>query len=240
MKKNQFTIRLMTLILAALMIGLMMGGCRAELPSLPETTAAPTENAEHIAAYKQYVQSVLDANYHADYADYMEITGASESQASRINQAHAVNLAGQLAELYDIQLEKLPAEIGDRLIELSKEVYKQSEYSVLEVEMTEKNVYVTIAVQPLDFLDDTADAVSDYTADFNDRAKAGEFEHMTESQYENEYAEGLLEVLEEETDEIGHADQVTYRIKIMQDSETGVNYISDDDLDEINHLILAD
>lgn len=243
MTKIRETRRFLTFILVAMLISLCLAGCDGELPELPELpnnqTEASTENAEHIAAYKQYVKSVLDANYHGDYVKYMEITGASAEQASRINDAHSVNLAEQLAELYAIQLEKLPAEIGDRLIALSKVVYRHSKYSVLSVEMTQKAVYVTVGVEPLKFLEDVSASVAEYTADFNDRAKAGEFENMTESQYENEYAEGILIVLEAAAENVEHADQVEYRITIQRD-ENNVNYIADSDLDAINHLILAD
>ena len=39
---------------------------------------------------------------------------------------------------------------------------------------------------------------------------------------------------------VGYADQVTYRIKIQYNAETGMSYIGDDALDAINQLILAE
>ena len=63
---------------------------------------------------------------------------------------------------------------------------------------------------------------------------------MTESEYENEYAEGILEVLQDVVKTVGYADQVTYRIKIQYNAETGMSYIGDDALDAINQLILAE
>ena len=232
MKKKQLTVRLAALFLVAVTaVGLT--GCKQELEE-------STENTEYLAAYEGYVQSVLDTNYHGEFDDYMAITGATKEQASNINEAHAVNLTEQLAEQYDIHLGQLPPEIGDTLVEICSELYKKASYSVDEVQKDGETVYVNISIKPIDFLEPASDAVAEYTSKFNDRAKAGEFEKMTESEYENEYAEGILEVLQDVVKTVGYADQVTYRIKIQYNAETGMSYIGDDALDAINQLILAE
>lgn len=233
MKKKQLTVRLAALFLLALMAVSGLTGCK-------QNQEESTENTEYLAAYEGYVQSVLDTNYHAEFDDYMAITGATKEQASKINEAHAVNLTEQLKELYDIRLEQLPAEIGNSLVKICSELYKKASYSVDEVKKEGENVYVTISVQPIDFLESASEAVAEYTDEFNDRAKAGDFENMTESEYENEYAKGILDVLEEVVKTVGYGEKVTYRIQIQYNAKNGMSYIGDDDLDAINQLILAE
>ena len=234
MKKQQLTVRLAAILLVLVMALVSLTGCQLEQP------VESTENTEYFTAYEGYVQSVLDANYHAEYEEYMAITGATAEQASKILQAHAVTLTEQLAEMYDIHLGQLPEEIGNRLVEICTAIYKKSAYSVESVEKVGETVYVTVSVEPIKFLEDAASGVSDFTAAFNDRAKAGEFENMTESEYEYEYAKGILDVLEDAVDGITYAEAKTYRIQIQYNAETGVNYIGEDDLNAINQLILAE
>lgn len=233
MKKKQLAVRLAALFAAAVTATAGLTGCKNE----PEES---TENTEYLAAYEDYVQSVLDTNYHGEFDDYMAITGATEQQAANINEAHAVNLAQQLAEVYDIHYSELPAEIGSSLVDICSDIYKKAGYSVDSVDKSGDTVCVTISIQPIEFVQSASAAVEKYTDEFNDRAKAGEFENMTESEYENEYAKGILEVLAKAVEKVSYAETVTYKIQIQYNAETGVSYIGDEDLDKINQLIIAE
>lgn len=239
MKKNRYTRRVSALLIVLMMAVIALTGCRdTEEPTEP--TEPSTEDLSYLEAYSEYVESILDANYHADYTAYMQITGATEEQASKLTRAHAVNLADQMAKLYAIQLAKIPAEIGNRLTDVAYEVYGKADYIVGETQKSGEKIYVTITVKPLKFYEGVSEEIDAYVEAFNGRAKEGEFENMTESEYENEYAEGILEVLEESTESIERAEERSYRIEIRYNEQTGVSYIADEDLNAINQLILAD
>lgn len=240
MKKNQYTKRLSTLLILIMIAMLSLTGCRGDAPTTEApTTEAPTEDLSYLDAYTEYVQSILDANYHGDYTRYMQITGASQQQAEKMAEAHAVNLAGQMAELYAIQLKQIPAMIGERLTEVACDVYEKAVYTVSGTEKVGEKIYVSISVKPLKFYHGVAEQIEEYIDNFNARAKEGEFEHLTESEYENEYAEGILDILETSTQNIETADERTYRIRIRYNEETKISYIAEEDLDAINRLILA-
>ena len=240
MKKNEYTKRLSTLLILIMIAMLSLTGCRDDEPTTEApTTEAPTEDLSYLEAYTQYVQSILDANYHGDCTLYMQITGASEQQAGKMAEAHAVNLAEQMAELYAIQLKQIPAVIGDRLTEVAYDVYEKSVYTVSDAEKVGEKIYVSISVQPLKFYHGVAEQIEAYIENFNARAKDGEFEHLTESEYENEYAEGVLDILEASTENIELENERTYRIQIRYNEETKVSYIAEEDLDAINRMILA-
>lgn len=240
MKKNQYTKRLSALLILIMIAMLSLSGCRDDAPTTEApTTEAPTEDLSYLEAYTQYVQSILDANYHGDCTLYMQITGASQQQAGKMAEAHAVNLAEQMAELYAIQLKQIPAVIGDRLTEVAYDVYEKAVYTVSDAEKVGEKIYVSISVQPLKFYHGVAEQIEAYIENFNARAKDGEFEHLTESEYENEYAEGVLDILEASTENIELEDERTYRIQIRYNEETKVSYIAEEDLDAINRMILA-
>ena len=243
MKKNQYTKRLSALLILIMIAMILLTGCREDEPETtteaPITTDAPTEDLSYLDAYTQYVQSIMDANYHGDCTLYMQITGASEQQAGKMAEAHAVNLAEQMAELYAIQLKQIPAEIGDRLTEVAYDVYEKSVYTVSDAEKVGEKIYVSISVQPLKFYHGVAEQIEAYIENFNARAKDGEFEHLTESEYENEYAKGVLDILEASTENLEFEDERTYRIQIRYNEETKVSYIAEEDLDAINRMILA-
>ncbi len=241
MKKNQYTKRLITLLMLLLMTMMAMTGCHEdEVPTEPPQTVTEIEDLSYLDAYTDYVQSILDANYHGDCNGYMQITGASQQQASKMSEAHAVNLAEQMADLYAIQLKQIPAVIGERLTEVAYDVYEKSVYTVSDAEKIGEKIYVSVSVEPLKFYQGVAKKIETYISEFNARAKEGEFESMTESEYENEYAEGILKVLEESTGTIECAEARSYRIQIRYNEETGVNYIAEEDLNAIDRLILAE
>lgn len=239
MKKYQYTKRLIALLMLVLMTMMAVTGCRdTEEPTEP--TEPPTEDMSYLEAYSDYVFSVLDANYHGEYTGYIQITGATKQQASMLTEAHAVALAEQMAELYAIQLAQIPEAVGDRLKDVAYEVYREADYSVGEAQKVGEKIYVTVSVKPLKFYEGISAKIDTYVSEFNDRAKEGEFESMTASEYENEYAKGILEVLEGSMENIERAEAKTYRIEIRYNEETGVSYIAEEDLDAINRLILAD
>ncbi|MBQ8813639.1 MAG: hypothetical protein IJZ85_03980 [Lachnospiraceae bacterium] len=235
MKNKQFTARFAAVFIAVILAVIGMTGCGNN-----QESEAPTEDTSYLVAYEQYVESVLDANYHAEYASYISMTGATEDQASSVHRQHVLDLARLLADWYDIKLDQLPAEIGNQLTDICEILYKKADYSVSDVQKSGDAVFVSVEIKPIDFLADAADDVMDYTGKFNDRAKAGEFEYMTESEYENEYAKGLLTVLESVAKNVVYAEQKSYRIEIMYDTETGVSYISEEDLSAINQMIFAE
>lgn len=240
MKNNQYTKRLSALLMLIMIAMFSLTGCHEELPETTEApTEAPTEDLSYLDAYTEYVQSIMDANYHRDCTGYMQITGASQQQAEKMAEAHAVNLAEQIAELYAIQLKQIPAEIGERLTEVAYDVYEKSVYTVSDAEKVGEKIYVSISVQPLKFYHGVAAQIEEYIENFNARAKDGEFGHLTESEYENEYAKGVLEILEASTQSIETEDARNYRIRIRYNEETKVSYIAEEDLDAINRLILA-
>lgn len=240
MKKNQYTKRLSVLLILVMIAMFSLTGCQEDAPTTEApTTEAPTEDLSYLDAYTQYVQSIMDANYHGDCTLYMQITGASQQQAGKMAEAHAVNLAEQMAELYAIQLKQIPAEIGERLTEVAFDVYEKAVYTVSDAEKVGEKIYVSVSVQPLKFYHGVATQIEGYIENFNARAKDGEFEHLTESEYENEYAEGVLDILEASTESIELEDARTYRIRIRYNEETKVSYIAEEDLDAINRMILA-
>jgi len=150
-----------------------------------------------------------------------------------------VNLVLQLADWYDIKLDKLPPEIGNDLTEICRKIYMKVDYHVSGSEKSGDSVVVLVEIKPMDYLTAASEAAGKYTKDFNDRAKAGEFERMTESEYENEYAKGLLKVLDDSVDDVVYGAAKTYRIEIQYDTNTGVSYIGEDDLAAIDQMIFA-
>ncbi len=239
MKKNQYTKRLSALLILIMMAVFSLTGCHEEPKPTEAPTEPPTEDLSYLDAYTEYVQSILDATYHGDCTRYMQITGASQQQAAKMSEAHAVNLAGQMAELYAIQLTQIPAVIGERLTEVAYDVYEKSVYTVSDAEKVGDKIYVSILVQPLKIYHGVAAQIEDYIENFNARAKDGEFAHLTESEYENEYAEGILDILEAFTQNIETEETRTYRIQIRYNEETKISYIAEEDLDAINRMILA-
>lgn len=186
--------------------------------------------------YSNYVQSLLDVNYKADYTQYMEITGSSQEDAEKVYSDGLDYLADALMDYYGIQDVEGSDDLHSQFVELAKKIYANAKYEITDVNKTDGTYTIDITIYPIDILSISYDEVVAYIEDFNDRIAAGDYNEYDMDQYETEYATGIIEILNNAVPNIGNGDGTTVTVTIIDDGE--YYYISDADFVAIDTLIL--
>ncbi|MBP3506815.1 MAG: hypothetical protein J6K43_10510 [Lachnospiraceae bacterium] len=186
--------------------------------------------------YANYVQSLLDVNYKAEFTDYMNITGATQEEAQAVYDDGLNYLAEALMVAYGVN-DVEGSDIKSQFVELAKNIYSHASYEITEVTKTDGVYQVTVTIYPIDILLITYDDVVAYIEDMNQRVTAGEYNDYELDDYETEYAQGIIDILTEAIPNIGNGEGVTVTVTILDNEE--YYYISDADFLALDKAILA-
>lgn len=186
--------------------------------------------------YAAYVQSLLDVNYKAEFTDYMKITNSTQEEAQVVYDDGLEYLAEALMVAYGIN-DVEGSDIKSQFIDLAKDIYSHASYEIDEV-TKENGVYlVTVNIYPIDILLITYEDVVTYIEDMNQRVTDGDYNDYELDAYEIEYAQGIIDILNEAVPDIGNGDAVTVTVTILDNDE--YYYISDADFLALDRAILA-
>lgn len=186
--------------------------------------------------YANYVQSLLDVNYKAEFTDYMNITGATQEESQTVYDDGLNYLAEALMVAYGVN-DVEGSDIKSQFVELAKNIYSHASYEITEVTKTDGVYQVTVTIYPIDILLITYDDVVAYIEDMNQRVTAGEYNDYELDDYETEYAQGIIDILNEAIPNIGNGEGVTVTVTILDNEE--YYYISDADFLALDRAILA-
>lgn len=221
MKSNATSKRFITVILTILML-LSLTGC-----SLLGNTKK---------TYANYVTSLLDTNYKADFTDYMKLTNATQEEAQTVYDDGIVYLAEALMAAYGIK-DTGSSDIQEQFQTLAKDIYSHASYQVSEVQNTDGIYTVTVTIYPIDILVTTYDDVVAYIENMNQRVAAGDYNDYELEAYENEYAQGIIDILTDAVPNIGNGEGVPVTVTIQDNGE--YYYISDEDFLALDKAMLA-
>lgn len=185
--------------------------------------------------YASYIQSLLDVNYKAEFTEYMRITGATQEEAQAVYDDGLNYLADALMSAYGVN-DVEGTDIHSQFVELAKEIYSHASYEIQEVTRTDGVYYVTVVIYPIDILRITYEDVVTYIEDMNLRIKAGDYNNYELAEYETEYAQGIIDILQNAIPNISNGDAVTVTVTILANDE--YYYISDADYLALDKAIL--
>lgn len=186
--------------------------------------------------YKTYVESLITANYLGVSDEYLEATGANETDAEALYLANATRLSENLITYYGLEISN-DSSLGPLLVELAKNIYSKTKYEVSTAYEKDDVYYVDVTIYPINILAQSEDAINSYVSQFNTRVENGEFNNYERAEYENEFASGIISILQDSVNEITYADPVTITVKIILSDDS--YYISDEDFLLIDSAIIA-
>lgn len=186
--------------------------------------------------YSSYVQSLLDANYKAEFTEYMDITGTTEEEARQVYDDGIGYLAEALMTAYGIK-DVEGSDIKDQFETLAKDIYSHASYEITSVDKVDGIYQVTVTIYPIDILVITYEDVVEYIETTNAKVTAGDYNDYELDDYEIEYAEGIIQILTEALPNIGNEEGVTVTVTILDNDE--YYYISDADFLALDKAILA-
>ena len=190
---------------------------------------------------KSYVQGTLDCAYKGQYSSsYMKTTGQSEQELTQMHSQEMDSAAEAFANYFSVET-LTDSTIAD-FADLFSEIYSHAKYEVGKAEkQSDGNYLVTLTLYPMDILqqaDENGD-VDAYVEDFNQRAGYGEFDTLTNEEYEDEWAAGIIDLLSSYVGSIGYGDAKTIQVRVEKSADDNLYYINSDDFVTIDTNILT-
>ena len=209
----------------------MLAGCSSE--SLKE------EKSEDYI--QEYVEAVMDCSYKGELDPYVENTDADEDDAEEVYEACTQYYAKEIMYLLDVNYEVISEDILNEYYEFGKEIMMNSKYSVGKGKSTGDDSWeVIVKIQPIDMIALCEDELQEYADSFAAKYADLDTSSMTEEDfipYEDEFAEGVLDVLEAAADNIEYGDEIEYTVEVTEQDDA--YKVSDDQWNEIDDLVVG-
>ena len=187
-----------------------------------------------------FVKGNLDVVYLGQISDEfleMQGDGSTKESLAAFYEEGMETVAGYYAEYF--QIETVTDETKAKLMAVCKELYGRAKYSVGENTADGDGYIVPVTIEPVDCLKKVMDEDIDaYLEDFEARMDSGEFDDMTDEEYEDAWAAGIIELLQKRIDSAGYEAAVTVEVKLVMNDEE-LYTISDESMTEIDTHIVA-
>ncbi len=186
--------------------------------------------------YQNYVKSLIAINYLGATDDYIKATGADKEEANALYESNAEYLADSILDYYDIEVAEAPG-VYDKYVELAKSIYSKANYKVSKAYKSGTQYCVDVTIYPMNIFVQTSDEVIAYVNHFNEAVASGDYNNYTMQEYETEFSNGMLEILNEGCMNMTYGEPVTVTVTIITEGNTF--YIGDHDFMAIDAAMLS-
>lgn len=175
-----------------------------------------------------YVQGLLDSTYKGKYEDYLELTEDTEENAETGYQDSMEAKGNNFATYSGIQI--ISDDVNAQFTEISKEIYQKATYEVKEAVKVDGGYTVEVVISPMDILDIVTPEIQNYITEFNGRNESGEFADLSDEEFEDEYAKGVISIFKDQIENIGYSDTVSIIAQVKWNEDEQYYEVSDEDL----------
>lgn len=227
----------LALVLAAVLCMGLLSGCSIASAIMEQLTGGSFSAQE-------LVQGNLDLLYLNQYTDeYLESVHLTAEEADLQYEDGIAVEADYFVRHFELVLDQCPEGTEERIKELYRKIYALSKYEVGEQTQNGDTYLVPLTVYPIDVIMNIDDeALADFGEDWSERIDSGEFDDITEEEFdaifESEWAECVIGLAEEGLATAGYMDPETISVQVTPDSD-GVYTISENDFNRIDSLIIA-
>lgn len=186
--------------------------------------------------YQTYIKSLIAINYLGATEDYIDATGANQADAEALYDSNIQLLTDNLISYYQVEIDDAP-ELRSGFEELARNIYSKANYKVDKARKDGSVYLVDVTIYPIMLFSQTSGDVTAYVNTFNDKVAAGEYNDYTLDQYETEFAQGLLDILNQGCINMQYGDPVMVTVEIIEDGDR--YYISDRDFLEIDNAMIS-
>ena len=185
--------------------------------------------------YQTYIKSLIAINYLGATKDYIEASGANQEDADALYQSNIDLLTDNILTYYGVKIDDAP-EMREQFETLAKNIYSKVNYKVDKARKYGSVYVVDVTIYPINLFAQTSADVTTYVTTFNDAVKAGTYNDYTLAQYETEFAQGLIDILNAGCENMTYADPQVVTVEIIEDGNK--YYISDRDFMKIDAAMI--
>lgn len=201
----------------------------------PSSTPSPGGEAKAFAL----VQGNLDVIYLNQYTqEYLDAVGMTQERAEE-EYEHGIEVERDyFANYFNIVLDDCADGIEDQIEDLYRQIYTHSKYEVGEVTWDGSAYCVELTVCPIDIIQKVVNEdIEAFSADWQARSEAGEFDRMSDEEFETTWAQEIINLVSARLEGIGYLDAQTITVHVEPDS-SGTYQINDDDFNAIDTLMI--
>lgn len=186
------------------------------------------------------VQGNIDSIYLGRYSEeYLELVNASAEECEQ-DYLDGIEMEAEYFSYY-FDIEYLEDDLKAEIMELYKEIYSHSKYSVSSVSRLDDTTYaVKISVSPIDIVELVSNNFESGMADFYAKYENADIESMSDeeyAQYDRDWADAILAMFYEQLPNLGYKEEQTMALQVVKDSDDMWS-ISDNDMGSIDTLII--
>lgn len=181
-----------------------------------------------------YVQGIMDATYKAEFDKYVELTEDTQENSQAAYDTVMDTKAQAFATYTAVTLTD---ESKAKFIEYSKRIYKNAKYEVLEATKTDKGFTVDVVISPITILQSITTEGEAFVTEFNTKNSNGEFAELTEEEFQAEYANGIMQIFENNIAKIQYGEDVTITVSVNL-QEDKVYTLDTEEFTKIDSVIL--
>ena len=194
-----------------------------------------------------YVQGVLDETYKGTWDNaFLDLVDLTEGEAQDAYEASLEEEYRRFAYQFDLDDGLLTQETRQSVLDLLAEVSAKAQYTVQQgVALDDTRYAVEVSVRPMDlFIQVREDALADFQTEFADRYADVDLERLSaeegaelETEYENAWATGIVELCRSRLGLLGYGDVESILVLVAPDDD-GLYTMGDNDFSNLSALIL--
>lgn len=186
--------------------------------------------------YSDYIKSLIAINYLGAKDDYIKATGANKEDAEALYRENMEHLADNILAYYGVTISDASG-AKEGFVTLAKNVYSKINYKVDKAKKQGDSYTVDVTIYPINLFNQTREQVVSYVDRFNRGISQGDYNDYTLEEYETEFSEGLLEILNEGCSNMTYGEPVVVTVTIIE--EDNLYYISDEDFLAIDAAMIS-
>lgn len=194
-----------------------------------------------------YVSGVLDETYKGSWNNaFLDLVDLTEGEAKDAYEAALEQEYRRFAYQFDLNDDALTDETRESVTDLLTEVCAKASYSVKEAVLLDETRYaVEVSVRPMDlFLQVREDTLAEFQREFGEQYADTETEGLDdeelaalETQYENDWAQGIVQLCRDRLGLLNYLDVVPILVLVAPDDD-GLYAMGDYDFSNLSALIV--
>lgn len=186
--------------------------------------------------YQTYIKSAMDASYYGKYDDYVSNSVSTEDEAEELYNNMISYFTSKIIEYTEVNEEYMSDDLKNKFDEASKKILNKAKYKVNLAKKVSGVYQVKVEIDPINFWTIIESDVKTAIEEFNNNT-SGELSDDEWETVEEEYANKIYEIVNNNIDKIGYQDTVS---KIVEIKSSDKQYsIADEDWNDIDDYVMG-
>ena len=186
-----------------------------------------------------YVKGLIDTNYLNQRDDaYVKMLSEDITEEEFVEQYYSGVRAEAEFFMNYCSIVDVSEETVQRIVDMYDEIYSHTKFEVGEATEASNGYLVSVTIYPIDVMERAINQDGDQiTAEFQRRMENGDYNNMTDAEFEEAWADLVISFVEGYVDDLDYLEPQTISVQIIKDDD-GIYTIEDSDWQRVDALII--